>query len=929
MKQDFGILPHFRVFMIIVLMTFLCSSFAVAQQKGSISGRITDQSDNEPLIGTNVLVVGTTLGAASDLDGNYKIKNLPPGTYRLRFTYISYQTITVDKVVVEMGKDTQVNIALPPAALELRELVVAAEALRTSEFSVLSMQRNADHILDGVSAEMISKNNSSDGTDVLKRMSGVTISDGKFAIIRGVGDRYNNTLLNGSSLPSTDPEKKSFSYDFFPANLIESLNTAKTATPDKPADFSGGLIEMKTIEFPASMIFNLSLSSSYDPQTQFKDFVGYNGGKQDIFGFDDGTRSLPEGIGTLKVGKGNYTTEELRSIGLAFRNNWQTTTTQAPMRGSMKLSLGNSYGLSQHTMLGYIASLNYSNTDVITELEKNNYTFDGPRYEYKGTDYANSVAWSGMLNMSLKFSKSHKISLKNLYNHNAENETVLYEGPSYYFPDYRKSTSLRFVSRSLYSTQLIGEHHLPILRGLGISWNLNYGQSERNEPDVRNYVYNRDLYEPDASFRFLLDQSLSTRFFGYLDDTHRGASTDFSLKVFKNPALPNFKFGVLYDKMNRAFDARTFGFWNVPGGNFIAEDQLMTAPIEDIFASENFGNRFIEVIEMTKAADSYASDQYVAAAYLMTSFNPLAKFKVVTGLRLEKSQQNLDSYTITNEPVTVKSTYNDWLPSMNLTYAFSPKSNLRAAVSKTLARPEFRELAPFSYFDFVNYELIEGNPNLKRTLISNYDLRFEFFPSNLELLAISAFYKKFDDPIEQILLAASAFQPIRSFENADKATNYGLELEVKKGLGFVYSKLEPFSFVGNLSLIQSEINLKGKNVFQEDKRPLQGQADYITNLGLYYDDLKGRLTVSLIYNRVGERIHSVGFANLGDVIELPRDQIDFTLSKKLFNQISLKISAKDLLNQDHKFIQRTLQGDKTAELRKTGRMIAAGLSYQL
>ena len=911
----------------LVALLFFLTVAVFAQSTGKIVGKIVDAETNEAMPGVNVVVLDTQTGAASDLDGNYLISNLAPGEYNLRFTFISYTTVNVDKVTVRPGRETKIDIALRPSVLEMGEVVVAAEALKTSEFSVLNVQKNANYIVDGISAELISRNNSSDGTDVLKRMTGVTISEGKYAFVRGVGDRYNNTLLNGASLPSTDPEKKSFSYDLFPANLIESLLTAKTATPDKPGDFSGGLIEMNTVEFPTSLTFGFSASTYYDPQTTMKDFVGYSGGRKDVWGIDDGTRAMPSLINDQKVGRGNYNSEELKQIGLAFPNNWQTETHRSPIKGSYKLSFGNSHLLGNN-MLGYITSLNYSNSDAVRNLEKNNYTFDGPRYEFVGTNYSNSVSWSGMANVSLKLGKGHKFSSKNLYNLNSDNETIEFEGTHYLAPDHRKTTSLSFVKRTLYSSQLTGDHRFKLMKGLTWNWNLSYSHSERDEPDTRRYLYSKDPFDSEAEFRFLLDQSLSTRFFGKLDDTARGGKTDLLIKLSSRPSFPDLKIGFLYDDRNRQFNARTFGFWNIPGGNFIEEDRTMFMPVEEIFRAENFGNRFIEIVEITKPADSYASQQYINAGYLMTSFNMFTKLKVVTGVRYEHSRQNMDSFTITNEPVSIRATYSDWLPSVNLAWGFNPKTSLRAAFSKTLARPEFRELAPFSYFDFLNYELVEGNPNLKRSVITNYDLRFEYYPTNLDLFAVSAFYKAFNDPIEQILLAASGHAPIRSFENADRAVNYGVEFELKKGLSFIGPWFYPFSFVGNLSLIHSEINLTGDKEFQQDKRPLQGQADFIANAGLYYENMNGKLAVALIYNKVGERIHSVGFANLGDVIELPKDQIDFSVSAKVVDNVKLKIAMKDILNQDHKFVQRTLEGDKPAEISRRGRIVTAGLSYQ-
>ncbi len=913
---------------IFLLSCFIFTTIGFGQQTGSISGRVVDKSNNEPLVGANVMIVGTTLGAISDLDGYFSIKQVPSGTYQVKFSYISFQGVTVDKVTVSAGRESKLNVMLVPSTIELNQVTVTAEALKNSELSVLNIQKNSNSIVDGISAELISKNNSSDGTDVLKRMTGVTISDGKFAYVRGVSDRYNSTLLNGSSLPSTDPEKKSFSYDLFPAHLIEQLMTSKTATPDKPADFSGGLIEINTIEFPAKRIFHFNAATSYDSRTSFNDFIRYEGGNRDWLGMDDGTRALPSQINSRKVARGNYNEAELQTIGLAFRNNWHTQNSTAPMKGNFKLGLGNSHDFGVG-MLGYVASVSYSNQDAIIDLEKNNYTFEGPRYLYHGTDFTNSVAWSAMVNTSLKLGRNHKFSLKNIYNQNADNEITIYEGPYYYFPDYRKVTGLRFISRSLYSSQLIGEHYFNLVHGLKFDWNLNYGNSKRNEPDARRYVYDRDIDDPQADFVLLLDQYLTTRFFGNLDDYNRGGSSNITLKPFANPSLPRFKFGFHYDYKNRKFNARTFGFRNLPGGNFQYEQQMMTQPIERIFAPENFGNKFIEIIEITKAADSYKSDQKVVAGYLMTDFDLLRKIKVIGGVRYEYSQQTLHSFSITNEPIVVQPDYKDWLPSVNITYAATPTMNVRAAFSKTLARPEFRELAPFSYFDFVANELVQGNINLKRSLISNYDLRYEVYPTLGELFAVSGFYKRFKDPIEQVLIAASGFEPIRTYENADKAITYGVEFEVRKKFGFIHPSLKDLSLVGNLSLIHSEINLKGDKAFIADKRPLQGQADFISNVGLYYEDFNGRFSASLIYNKVGERISRVGFANLGDIVELPKDQVDMNVSAKVSKHLSVKLAAKDLLNQDQRFIQRTLEGDKTAEVRRTGRVVSLGLGYQL
>lgn len=913
-----------------LLIISLANSTSLAQQNGSIGGKITDNSNNEELIGANVLIIGTNYGASSDIDGQFGIKSIPAGKYTLKISYISYQSVTVEDVIVEAGTETKINVALEPASTELEEVVVTADALKTTETSVLKIQKYSSNIVDGISSELISKNNSTDGTDVLKRMTGVTITDGKYAFVRGVSDRYNNTLLNGANLPSTDPEKKSFSYDIFPANLIENLITAKTFSPDKPGDFSGGLIQINTIEFPSDFNLNVSVSTGFNTLTSFKNYTGYSGGKTDFYGIDDGTRDYPTIINDSKVVKGNFTSDELKEITTSFKNNWGTTNSTAPLNGNIKLSVGDKYELGEN-VLGYVASFNYSSSLSNEEKERNFYDFSGPRYNFKGNSFSHNIMLGGMLNLSYKFAGANKISLKNVFNQNADDETTIYTGDYRYADQYRAITSLRYVSRSLLSNQLIGEHQFDFLRSTNIDWAINYSRSTRNEPDARRYVYARSIENPADPLRFQLDQSLATRYYGNLDDQDISFATNFTINPFEFSEAPTFKLGLLYDHKDRNFEARSFGFRNIPGGNFQFEDSVLQQSVDQIFAPENINSTFIEVTEITKPSDSYDSNQRLAAGYLMFDVNVFEKIRIAAGVRLEYSNQTLNSESQTGTLINVSNFYRDWLPSLNLTYGLTNDINLRFAFSTTLSRPEFRELAPFSYFDFISNELVQGNPDLQRSLINNYDLRFELYPSAGELAAVSFFYKNFKNPIEEILLASSSNEPIRSFANVSGAKNYGVEFEIRKSLAFINSTLDDISFVGNLSLISSSIVIDENNnvEFQKSDRPLQGQADYIFNLGLYYDNYESGFSSSLVYNKVGQRIAKVGTSDLGDINEKPVDLIDINFSQKVFEKFSIKLSVKDLLNQDRKFIQQTASGDQIAELGRVGRNISLGFGYQL
>ena len=825
----------------------------------------------------------------------------------------------------------KLDLSLVSEAFETEEVVVTAEALKNTETSVLKVQQNSSNIVDGISAELIKKNNSSDGSDVLKRMTGVTISEGKYAYVRGVGDRYNNTLLNGSSIPSTDPDKKSFSYDIIPAEMIENVITAKTFTPDKPGDFTGGLIQISTVEFPSRFTFSMNATGGYNSNSTFNPFTTYGGGSKDWLGVDDGTRSMPGTINQSSVVRGHYSNTELQQIGLSFKNDWNTESTTAPINGGVKFTVGDKYDFG-NDLFGYVASFDYGSATSNIARERNFYDYSGPRYTYDGVTYNNAVMLSGLLNLSYKFGGTNKISLKNMYNRSSDDETTLFKGDYRYADQYREITSLRFVERTLLTDQLLGEHFLNVLSGFSWDWGASFSTSSMNEPDARRYVYSRDIQAPNDPLRFQLDQSLATRYYGELKDHDYNFTTNFSTRPFENQQLLKIAFGGLYNKKDRNFDARIFGFKNNPGGNFVEKDSILQLSVDRIFQPENINPAFISVTEITHPSDSYDANQQVGAGYLMFDAMLITSLRFVAGARFEYSEQILNSFTTTNQPVNVADYYHDWLPSINLTYIINPEMNLRLGFNKTLARPEFREIAPFSYFDFIANELVKGNPELIRTLVDNYDLRFEIFPGAAELFAVSVFYKYFRNPIEQTLLASSSNEPTRSYANAEKAQNIGVELEIRKGLGFISNTISNFSLVANLSLIKSRVNFEstGSSSYQQTDRPLQGQANYIVNVGLYYDDFNLGLNSAITYNRVGERIDQVGYADIGNIVEQPFDLLDFNISKKIFEKFSLKLTVNDILNQDKIFTQETENfGVQLAQSYNTGRTFKLSITYNL
>jgi hypothetical protein len=925
--------PFFRAFlMFLSIAIILGTGSAFGQGFGSISGKVIDKNSNEVLIGASVSVVGTTKGATSDLEGTYSIKRLTPGMYSIKCSYVSFQSVIIENIKVEEGKDQVINIQLSPASVQLNEVVVKAEMLKASEGELLSIQRNSINLVDGVSTELIKKNNSSDGTDILKRMTGVTISDGKYAVIRGVGDRYNSTMLNGANLPGTDPEKKSVSYDLFPSALIENIITNKTASPDKRADFSGGLVQIKTIDFPAGLFYEIGLGSAYNTISNLKSGMTYNGGKYDFAGIDDGARDLPSIVPNSHINS-SIPQAKIQEIGRAFPDNWDAKGTKMPLSSNFKFAFGNTVEVGEGK-LGFIGSLTYSNNTEVKDYTRNYYNYDGPWYNYDAKDYSTKILWGGLFNLSYKISPEHKFSFKNLYNQNTDNMTMTSSGEHYYVPEYRKATVLQFLQRSLFSSQLMGEHVFDIANQTIVNWNVNYSQSKRKEPDTRKYWYSRELDAPDSDLRFAMNQATATRFYSDLKDDIYGFSFDVTIKPFEDAKLPSFKTGVMLDKKQRSYTPRTFGFdFNQRKTSIALRDSVFREDVNDIFSPQNINPDFIYLVEVSNPPDKYDADERILGSYLMMNFTVFDALTFSGGFRYENAHTDL-SYIDPNDynkKLNITPTYSDILPSINATLRVDQAINIKSAFSKTLARPELRELAHSGYYDFLTDDYVYGNPDLKRTVINNFDLRAEYYPTPLELYSVGFFYKHLDKPIE--IIGTNASGKTRTWKNADNAKTYGLEIEVRKNLSFIGEYLKPLSFISNISLIKSEVDLGEQSVAQaelERKRPLQGQADYIINLGLYYDDYENGFLSSLIYNKVGSKILTVGVDKSGDVIEKPRDIIDFMVSKKILGNLTLKFAVKDLLAQDLETVQQTFVfGDKTADKIKRAPTYSLGFTYRI
>lgn len=911
------------------LLLFFVPLLLVAQHGGSIFGKVIDDETGDPLVGANVVLEGTTKGAATDIEGKFAIHGIQPGTYTLIVSVVSYASKRIEKLIVEENQKVEVNISLRPVVIQTDVVVVEARAVLSYEGALLTQQKKAAPISDGISAEQIRRAPDATASDALRRVTSVSVVDDKYVFVRGTPERYSQTVLNGTSVASTEPEKRAFAFDILPTNLIENAVITKSFTPDLPGDFAGGLVKLRTIDFPTSLTLRISTSAAYSTISTFRAFSTYDGGSKDFLGIDDGTRRLPAQFPS-NLAEPSYTNTELQTFARMLKNTWTPKQTIAPLNSNFSISLGDGATLLGQRF-GIVTALTYRNSFETKRIERNDYEASGePRFQYAGSQSVRAVSWGAIGNLSYKVSDFHTLSLYNTYSRNADDEVTQISGLQYTdIGAEQRHTALRYVSRSVYSGQLAGEHFFPFFNRSTIAWRFFISTSQRDEPDYRRLVYFREAGSNDpftASLGFQANLKNGGRFYSSLHDNTRGFSLDINTPL----AATKLTLGVLYDRKQRDFSSRLIGIVINGRGNGITDPELYTLPIDRIFEPANFRPNGFTIDEYQNGTNNYTGRQRVLGSYVMIDVPFVVAsntIRLIAGARLEHSDQTIDSKDVSGKnDIHVDITSADLLPSINLVYTVAPDINLRFAYSQTINRPELRELAPFAYFDFNTQTSIRGNERLQRSLIRNYDVRFEMFPAAGEILSLSFFYKSFTNAIEQVVVTGSALGSERSFMNADRARNYGVELEGRIGLGRITRTLTPFSLRGNYSWIRSSVDVSATEATIEKRdRPLQGQSPYTVNLGLVYEHPTFGTTLNLLFNRFGPRVMEVATAYEQDVIEQPRSVVDLTLTQPLSTHYELRFTAKDILAQEQIFTQ----GNNKARGNQRGTVYALGFSFKL
>jgi len=923
---------------LLLIAVWMIVSVAAMAQNGIIKGTITDANTKETLIGATVVLQGTTTGAISDFDGNFLIEKVAKGSYNLVISYISYDNQIVRAEVAD-GGETNINIELKPASIDIDEVQIVAKRRDNTEVSMLSSLKAGSLIVSGITAQQISKSQDKDAAEVIRRVPGITITDGRFVIVRGLVERYNSVMLNGATAPSFEADKRAFSFDAIPSGMINNILIYKSPAPELPADFAGAAINVETKSVADENSLTIAYGAKFVQHTTFNnDFLTYSGGKTDWLGFDDGTRAIPAGIPTSTEFKELYNwqtvddyiqkTDKLDDISKLFSNNWETKSKNVLPDQNLSVTLQRRFVLGK-VSIGNISSFNYNSTSDWLNIHRLEYQDYSPEqnlvikdFDFKDVRSKESVKLGFIHNWNILYGNNQKLEFRNFLNQMGNKTTSVRDGINYYNVETLRYFDLKYESRLVYSGQLAGEQRFNQER-TKINWMAGYGSTNNKQPDNRRLAYALDENDQGENFNkyYLRLQSVPNPYMGGrlwldLDENVVEFKADFEhmFRLFGSENDYLLKAGMYHQQKTRSFDSRLIGAVAVKGAPDIFYNSL-----NEIFAEENFyfdqtapyNQHGLSYRDNTNASDSYKASDELTAGYVGLKIPFTPKLNLYGGVRIEKFHRLISDFYEktgnTDQLDIVRDTLN-FFPSLNLTYNLNEKNLFRASFGKTVNRPEFREMSNFVYQDFDMFVLIHGNEDLQNAYINNYDFRYEWYPSAGEIVSVAAFYKDFTNPIEAFLIPAGTGYDYKPY-NTEAGYSMGLELDVRKKLtefeksGSALRHLKDLTIIFNTSLIKSEINTEKQGFARDKKRIMQGQSPYILNLGLNYQPEESGLTASLNYNLIGKRIVYVGTPTNPHTWELPRNSLDLTIEKSIGKRLSLKAGLKDILNQPVRFVQ--------------------------
>jgi hypothetical protein len=905
---------------------------AIAQGRAvRVTGVVRDEANAIALPGVPVEIVGTSEVVYTDVDGRYVLQ-VQPGKHQLKVVLEGYQERLINLEVADQRALTA-DIGLTMRTLT-ETVVVEAQAvdLETSSAEAQLIERKqAPVITDNIGSQEMKDNGDRDAAAAMERVTGVSIVENSYVFVRGLGERYSNTTLAGSVLPTTEPDKKVVPLDLFPTGLIDSVQVNKSYSPDKSAEFAGGLVQIVPIKLPSEPVFDLSYGIGFFSNATGKDIPLSPLGSRDGWGYDNGARALPSGIPSSKiVRQGIYTPDvgfsnnQITEYGKMFENVWRPQDKSAKPGQSWSATFGDRFN-----NFGVIASVTHSYKEQFVAEDRRFYRIGDAGTLDAASDYhmltgVQKAQLGIVANFSYQFSTNQRLNFENFYTHSGRDEGRYFEGQNTdNARDYR-NWRLQFIEEGLMSNALGGEHFFQNLSNSRLDWRANYARATRDEPDLRETLYERALDSaPSVVYTYADESQSGFRMFNDLTDDTADVMLNWATLSTTGGRPTQYKFGFAYADRSRDFLSRRFHYIPITtqkadSGNLLFDNTL---PPEQIFIESNIGTAF-RLSEETRPTDAYKGDQSTTSGYGMVDISLSGRSRLIAGARIEGFDQTvttLDPFGLFERQVQANNTNTDVFPSVNYVLGVGANSNVRLSYSTTVNRPEFRELAEFEFTDVVGNRAVKGNSDLQRALIQNVDGRWEMFGGGRSVVAASVFYKYFDKPIERVVIASA--NPIATFQNADHARNFGIELEVARQVG------QHFFLNANYTFVDSKITLAPEQlgVQTSAERPLAGQSENLFNVG--GETFFGGFSARVLYNFFGDRISDVGANEAPDIIEQGRGALDVVFAQR-FRGLTIRATLENLTDSQYEYTQ-SLEIDRIQRLYKLGRSYTVSFSYNV
>ena len=900
-----------------------------SDETGILQGVVRSLEGNAPVPGVRVFISGVSGAIKTDAEGYFNV-DVPVGEYSISFVHPEFSTQIYKKILVNTGEVTNRSTELTPAGEDLGEFVVNAPSIEGGFKALADEQRESSSVKDVIGAKQMSNAGASDAAGALKRVTGLTLVDGKYIFIRGLGERYSSILLNNANLPSPDPTRRVVPLDLFPTGVLSGIVIQKTYSPDMPGDFSGGIVQLRTLgELAEEPESNVSVELKYNTNTTFEDGLSYEGGSTDFLGVDDGSRELP-GLVISETNGGIKPGELSEQAAQSFPQVYQATPSTLPPGIKLKMLFSDVYEpLNSDYGWGYNLAFNYENNWDLREEIRNTYSGDGQggvvlENETNRTRTQNEINLGGLLNFIFEAGESHRYESNTILSRQTTDTVIRDDGFLSENEITVRDTTLEWRETQLFSQQFRGEHQYSSLNDLELDWHATISQATLDVPLTRYYRY----VENNGIYSLTSDNVHQIRYETLEDNTK-----DFALNL-TYPLYDLFgtftkiKMGVSSVVKDRESQILRFN-WISP--NDIDPAILQDENPDNIFTDANIGPDGFSLFNGTQPTDNYVADQTLTSIYLMTDVVVNDEWSFMAGARVEDNEQTVTTFELANpdEKVVGEIVSQDVLPAASLTWAFNKKMQLRAAVSATVNRPDFKELSSAPYIDPLTRDIIIGNPNLEQAELTNLDLRWEWYITHFEGMTVSLFYKDFINPIERTKLPGGGDTDIFTFVNADAATNAGIELEGRAWLSRFFGRsLSGFYASSNLSVIDSQVHLgDASGELTNANRPLQGQAPWIVNMTLGYENLVSQTTATLLFNMAGEFIFNVGTQGIPDAYVQPVPTLDFVYKKSFFrgreDNLQLAIKVKNILNPDIE----VLRGGELERSYNNGTTISAQLKY--